>query len=245
MFVHIFLWPSAGRGWTQKPRPVLLVLNMLLSERLDSLHDIHRCHGGIIDKAAEAHAVYTVVLFLDLSPLCSGQTCCKRMSHRGRPSGFSDPFHIQTTMSCPTTSCFWRWDLQVQSIPSLHSDVKMMTFSARQLDGRARLTPEVQVIPLKSRTVGPASRCITAGWGDIGDNRTIANRLQEVDVTILAQRTCRQRWGNVRVLRSMVCGVGARSFQGFCSVRGTRSWCEHCGFIEASFNSSTGWDVCL
>ncbi|XP_004067879.2 duodenase-1 [Oryzias latipes] len=105
----------------------------------------------------------------------------------------------------------------LRSIPhpnynELSNDIMLL-----KLDGRARLTPEVQVIPLKSGTVGPASQCITAGWGDIGDNRTIANRLQEVDVTILAQRTCRQRWGNVRVLRSMVCGVGARSFQGFCS----------------------------
>uniref|UniRef100_A0A3B3DVY6 trypsin n=2 Tax=Oryzias melastigma TaxID=30732 RepID=A0A3B3DVY6_ORYME len=105
----------------------------------------------------------------------------------------------------------------LRSIPhpdynQLSSDIMLL-----KLDGRARLTPEVQVLPLNSGEVGPANRCITAGWGDIGDNRTIANRLQEVNVTILPQRTCQRRWGNVAVVSSMVCGVGARRFQGFCS----------------------------
>uniref|UniRef100_A0A8C6SYL3 trypsin n=1 Tax=Neogobius melanostomus TaxID=47308 RepID=A0A8C6SYL3_9GOBI len=59
--------------------------------------------------------------------------------------------------------------------------------------------------------------CITAGWGDIGDNNTLANRLQEVNVTILSQRSCRGRWGAVPITRSMVCGTGADNLQGFCS----------------------------
>lgn len=90
-----------------------------------------------------------------------------------------------------------------------------------QLNGSARLNSEVQLIPLNMNRVGARNRCITAGWGDIGDNRTVADRLQEVNVTTLSQRSCRFRWGQGRVpiARSMICGVGRAAVQGFCSVK--------------------------
>ncbi|KAF7648713.1 hypothetical protein LDENG_00152800 [Lucifuga dentata] len=86
-----------------------------------------------------------------------------------------------------------------------------------KLDGRANLTSEVQLIPLKRRRLNTSSQCSTAGWGDIGDNNTNANRLQEVNVTILSMQTCRRRWGNVPITRQMICATGARTLQGFCS----------------------------
>ena len=88
-----------------------------------------------------------------------------------------------------------------------------------QLNGTAQLTAAVQLISLKRGRVRRGSPCLTAGWGDIGDNRTEPNTLQEVNVTTLSRRTCRRRWGSVPIARSMVCGVGERVFQGFCSVR--------------------------
>ncbi|KAM4575344.1 mast cell protease 3-like [Fundulus diaphanus] len=86
-----------------------------------------------------------------------------------------------------------------------------------KLSSRAKLTKEVQLISLKSGRLRNGSSCITAGWGDIGDNKTLANRLQEVNVTILPLRTCQKEWENVPIAKSMVCATGARKLQGFCS----------------------------
>lgn len=86
-----------------------------------------------------------------------------------------------------------------------------------KLNSKASLTEAVQLIPLRRDRLTVGSNCITAGWGDIGDNDTLPNRLQEVNVTILSRRTCRTRWRDVPITRSMVCGTGAHDAQGFCS----------------------------
>lgn len=113
----------------------------------------------------------------------------------------------------PTTQVF----SAVRSIPhpsynGLSNDIMLL-----KLNGSAQLTEAVQLIALKRDRMNTASQCITAGWGDIGDNRTLPEKLQEVNVTTLPQRTCRRRWGGSTITSSMVCGVGGRSFQGFCS----------------------------
>ncbi|XP_061744054.1 serine protease 57-like [Nerophis ophidion] len=88
-----------------------------------------------------------------------------------------------------------------------------------KLNASAQLTEQVQLIALKRGRMGSTDRgsCITAGWGDIGDNRTLPDTLQEVNVTLLSQRTCRRRWRGVPIARTMVCGTGSRDIQGFCS----------------------------
>lgn len=88
-----------------------------------------------------------------------------------------------------------------------------------QLNGSVQLTETVQLISLKAGRLRTVNKCITVGWGDIGDNNTLALTLQEVNVTILSDQTCRSRWGMVPIFSSMVCGVGEGVFQGFCSVR--------------------------
>ncbi|KAM6962615.1 complement factor D-like [Aplochiton taeniatus] len=86
-----------------------------------------------------------------------------------------------------------------------------------KLRGRANLNGAVQLIPLMTDPVTPASQCSTAGWGDIGDN-TFPDKLQEVNTVILARRECRERWGPaVSITKRMVCATGPRAFQGFCS----------------------------
>ncbi|KAM9386072.1 mast cell protease 1A-like [Pholidichthys leucotaenia] len=86
-----------------------------------------------------------------------------------------------------------------------------------KLNTSAQLTEAVQEIQLKTGRLRAGSRCIIAGWGDIGDNNTLANRLQEVNATILARQECQKRWGKVPITRAMVCAVGAHDLQGFCS----------------------------
>uniref|UniRef100_A0A3Q0S5E0 Peptidase S1 domain-containing protein n=1 Tax=Amphilophus citrinellus TaxID=61819 RepID=A0A3Q0S5E0_AMPCI len=86
-----------------------------------------------------------------------------------------------------------------------------------KLNRRAQLSEAVQVISLKPGKLKSVSQCITAGWGDIGDNNTLPNRLQEVNVTTLPQRTCEKRWEPLSVASSMVCGVGDHRLQGFCT----------------------------
>lgn len=100
----------------------------------------------------------------------------------------------------------------------------------------------MQLIPLKPARVPTSSKCLTAGWGDVGDNKTLPARLQEVNVTILSQQSCRTRWRLVPIARTMVCGVGETDFQGICSVRSFglsihQVWrefkgctCKYCGF---------------
>lgn len=105
----------------------------------------------------------------------------------------------------------------VRSIPHPDYDGHENDIMLLKLNGSAQLTEAVQLIPLRRARVRTSSRCITAGWGDIGDNNTLPARLQEVNVTTLSQRSCRRRWRNVPIVRSMVCGVGGRVFQGFCS----------------------------
>ncbi|XP_073333062.1 mast cell protease 1A-like [Pagrus major] len=105
----------------------------------------------------------------------------------------------------------------IRSFPHPNYDGHANDIMLLKLNRSAQLTEAVQLIPLKRGRLSTSSKCITAGWGDVGDNKTFAARLQEVNVTSLAQRTCRRRWRNVPINRSMVCGVGDSIFQGFCS----------------------------
>ncbi|XP_028300347.1 serine protease 57-like [Gouania willdenowi] len=105
----------------------------------------------------------------------------------------------------------------MMSIPHPDFDGHRNDIMLLKLDRRAQLGEAVQLIPLKTTRLR-VSQCITAGWGE-ADNKTQPNTLQEVNVTTLLQRTCRRRWrqGRVPISRSMVCGVGGRALQGFCS----------------------------
>lgn len=102
----------------------------------------------------------------------------------------------------------------LRSIPHPNYDGHENDIMLLQLNGSAELTEAVQLIASKR---GRLRQCDTAGWGDIGDNNTLARTLQEVNVTLLSLRTCRRRWGAVPITRSMICGTGTRAPQGFCS----------------------------
>ncbi|TNM87400.1 hypothetical protein fugu_005621 [Takifugu bimaculatus] len=105
----------------------------------------------------------------------------------------------------------------IQNFPHPDYDGHLNDIMLIKLNGRANMTDAVQLIPLKTARLPTFSKCLTAGWGDVGDNNTFAARLQEVNVTTLSERTCRRRWRNVPIARTMVCGVGESDFQGFCS----------------------------
>ncbi|XP_034561823.1 serine protease 53-like [Notolabrus celidotus] len=102
----------------------------------------------------------------------------------------------------------------LRSIPHPNYDGHENDIMLLKLSGNASLTNAVQLIAPKRGRLG---QCDTAGWGDIGDNNTLASRLQEVNVTLLSLRRCQRRWGAVPIVRSMVCGIGAQVLQGFCS----------------------------
>lgn len=151
------------------------------------------------------------------------------MSQHGNSLWSPEPFHILTTMGIEMISCSWRsethWTLNLRC-SRCYRILFVVCFDPlldplQQLNGSAQLNNAVQLIPLNMNRLGASRRCITAGWGDIGDNSTVANTLQEVNVTTLAQRVCRGRWarGRVPIARTMVCGVGSAAVQGFCSVK--------------------------
>ncbi|XP_023859757.1 complement factor D isoform X1 [Salvelinus sp. IW2-2015] len=86
-----------------------------------------------------------------------------------------------------------------------------------KLRGRAILNRAVQLIPLMNGSMAEGSLCTTAGWGDIDDNSTPPDKLQEVNATIISPRECGRRWSGVNISRRTVCATGPRAFQGFCS----------------------------
>ncbi|KAM4628646.1 mast cell protease 1A-like [Polymixia lowei] len=87
-----------------------------------------------------------------------------------------------------------------------------------KLNRKANLTREVQVIPLMRGRLRINSQCSTAGWGDIGDNNTFPDKLQEVNANILSMNACRRRWEGTPITRSMVCATGPnQAKRGFCS----------------------------
>ncbi|XP_024251443.1 complement factor D [Oncorhynchus tshawytscha] len=106
----------------------------------------------------------------------------------------------------------------VRSIPhprygdNLENDIMLL-----KLRGRATLNTAVQLIPLMNGSMAEGSMCTTAGWGDIGDNGTLPDKLQEVNATIVPPRECARRWTAVEISSRMVCATGPRAFQGFCS----------------------------
>nr|CCQ71729.1 serine protease 1 [Channa striata] len=105
----------------------------------------------------------------------------------------------------------------VRSIPHPKYDGHANDIMLLKLNGSAQLTEAVQLASLSTGRLKAVSECITVGWGDIGDNKTLASVLQEVNVTTLSQQTCRRRWGRVPISNTMVCGVGKKELQGFCS----------------------------
>ncbi|KAJ8277299.1 hypothetical protein GJAV_G00073680 [Gymnothorax javanicus] len=88
-----------------------------------------------------------------------------------------------------------------------------------KLDGKAKMTPAVQVIPLMTNLLPAGKVCSTTGWGDMDDSGTLPDSLQEVNATILSHGQCIEKWGKLaRITKHMVCATGSRRFQGFCSV---------------------------
>ncbi|XP_034149808.1 mast cell protease 1A-like [Esox lucius] len=86
-----------------------------------------------------------------------------------------------------------------------------------KLKKKATLTPAVQLIPLMNGPIANGIICSTAGWGDIDDNGTEINQLQEVNATIVPPEVCAQRLAPTKISSGMVCATGPSGFQGFCS----------------------------
>ncbi|KAI1891704.1 hypothetical protein AGOR_G00146510 [Albula goreensis] len=87
-----------------------------------------------------------------------------------------------------------------------------------KLNGTANLTRSVQLILLMNGKPSPGKVCSTAGWGDVGDNNTFPDTLQEVNTTIIEKKKCAKQWeGAVVITKHMVCATGQTASQGFCS----------------------------
>ncbi|XP_063770453.1 azurocidin [Pseudophryne corroboree] len=62
-----------------------------------------------------------------------------------------------------------------------------------KLDRRVSLNPRVQVValPRDNETVPTGTACVTSGWGQLGTNARIPDRLQELNVTVTSRDLCR------------------------------------------------------
>ncbi|MGH0134141.1 UNVERIFIED_CONTAM: hypothetical protein FKN15_016650 [Acipenser sinensis] len=88
-----------------------------------------------------------------------------------------------------------------------------------KLNRNATLNRYVQPIPVKSRgDVAAGTACSTAGWGDVTDDDTYPDKLQEVETTALSRRECAKRWmSHIRIDKTMTCATDQGSVKGFCS----------------------------
>uniref|UniRef100_A0A4W6C5T4 trypsin n=1 Tax=Lates calcarifer TaxID=8187 RepID=A0A4W6C5T4_LATCA len=75
----------------------------------------------------------------------------------------------------------------VRSFPHPNYDGHANDIMLLKLNSKVQLTEAVQLIALKTGRINVATQCLTVGWGDIGDNNTLARTLQEVNVTTLSQ----------------------------------------------------------
>uniref|UniRef100_A0A4W6BYT5 trypsin n=1 Tax=Lates calcarifer TaxID=8187 RepID=A0A4W6BYT5_LATCA len=73
----------------------------------------------------------------------------------------------------------------VRSFPHPNYDGHANDIMLLKLNSKVQLTEAVQLIALKTGRINVATQCLTVGWGDIGDNNTLARTLQEVNVTTL------------------------------------------------------------
>ncbi|XP_041098491.1 mast cell protease 1A-like, partial [Polyodon spathula] len=104
--------------------------------------------------------------------------------------------------------------------PSYREGILKHDIMLLKLDRNATLNSYVQPIPVKSSgDVAEGTVCSTAGWGYIGNNGTYADKLQEVETTVLSRRECYQRWKRyIRIDKSMTCATDHGAFKGFCEV---------------------------
>ncbi|KAM9848614.1 mast cell protease 3-like [Aulostomus maculatus] len=190
----------------------LLLLLVYVLDGADGSHIV----GG--RNAAPHSRPYMASLQLQRRHICGGVLVREDMvltaAHCQLPGTYTVVLGVDSLASNEST----RQELKVvRAIPHPDYDDHASDIMLLKLDRRAQLTAAVQLASLKSRRVRALSQCITAGWGDIGDNNTQPNTLQEVNVTVLRQGRCRRQWGAVPITRTMVCGTGARAIQGFCS----------------------------
>ncbi|KAK6468153.1 polyserase-2-like [Huso huso] len=88
-----------------------------------------------------------------------------------------------------------------------------------KLNRNATLNRYVQPIPVMSRgDVAAGTACSTAGWGDVTDDDTYPDKLQEVETTALSRQECGKRWmSHIRIDKTMTCATDQGSVKGFCS----------------------------
>uniref|UniRef100_A0AAZ1Y398 Granzyme M n=2 Tax=Oreochromis aureus TaxID=47969 RepID=A0AAZ1Y398_OREAU len=207
---------SSSRNVKVRISPVTMVARYFLLLFLLSGADSSRIIGG---RDAAPHSLpYMASVQLQGRHLCGGALVredfvltAAHCETRGIPTVVLGVDSLTGTE--PTKQQF----LVVKSFPHPGYDGHKNDIMLLKLNRRAQVSEAVQVISLKPGTLNQISQCITAGWGDIGDNNTLPKTLQEVNVTTLPHRICERRWGQVPITQSMVCGVGSHSLQGFCS----------------------------
>ncbi|KAG7487997.1 hypothetical protein MATL_G00029630 [Megalops atlanticus] len=86
-----------------------------------------------------------------------------------------------------------------------------------KLNGKAKLSSAVQVIPMMNKKLREGKECSVAGWGDIGDNDTFPDTLREVKTTIVNRKTCDQQHKRIEITNRLVCATGQKKYQGFCT----------------------------
>ncbi|OCT98727.1 granzyme A [Xenopus laevis] len=102
------------------------------------------------------------------------------------------------------------------SIKTFDYDVQLL-----QLSKEAVLGTDVSVLPLpvKYKKLKPGTVCETAGWGTTTNHRNrISDKLMEVNVTILARKTCAEKWKSIlNITRNMICTSEQNEVKGTCA----------------------------
>ncbi|XP_059922279.1 granzyme B-like [Gadus macrocephalus] len=71
-------------------------------------------------------------------------------------------------------------------------------------------------LPKNNMKIKNNTPCLVAGWGSIKTGGPTVDKLREVDVATIDQRTCQKAWGRERLPAKTICAGGYKTDKGFC-----------------------------
>ncbi|XP_034387543.1 trypsin-like isoform X2 [Cyclopterus lumpus] len=108
-----------------------------------------------------------------------------------------------------------RYDVKTCKFPSYENVEKGDDIMLLKLSRKARLDNKVQPIQLQKTKMRDESNCSVAGWGYTITGGKPDNVLKAVDVRIVNQKVCKEKWGE-NLPAKAICAGGYGTDKGFC-----------------------------
>ncbi|XP_036970883.1 duodenase-1-like [Acanthopagrus latus] len=87
-----------------------------------------------------------------------------------------------------------------------------------KLSQKAPISNSVQTIRLPSspRNLGENEKCLVAGWGKTYTRGQVVHELREVNVSVINQTVCVEKWKDFPLPEKVICAGGYNTNYGFC-----------------------------